>query len=106
MTNLKSTASLVRNILEEDERARNSDSFLYLKVLDQISEKNGVCIDEITVPMFLLSMKELGFPCFETVRRSRQLVQERSPELAANERVNAFRNAKELEYRAFVRGEC
>lgn len=105
MTNLKSTASLVRTILEEDERARNSDSFLYLKVLDQIGEEKGICIDEITVPTFLLSMKELGFPAFETVRRTRQLAQEHFPELASNERVSAFRGAKELEYRAFVRGD-
>ena len=37
MNELKNVSALVKNILEDDERARNTDNYLYLKVLENIS---------------------------------------------------------------------
>ncbi|MBP3427149.1 MAG: hypothetical protein J6M47_02670 [Clostridia bacterium] len=51
MDNLKATAHIVKHVLEEDKRTRNSDSFLYLKVLEYIAERSD-CPDlkSLTVP--------------------------------------------------------
>lgn len=101
---LKTTRARVLAILEQDERARNSDSFLYLRVIGMIAEEKGIDLDRMTVPDFLLNMNTIPVPPFESVRRTRQMVQREFPELSANETVEGFRDAKETEFREFVRG--
>lgn len=104
MNDLKTTTAIVRAILEQDEQCRNSDSFLYLKVLSVLGDKQGIDIDSMSVPYFLLNMQGTAFPGFETVRRSRQKIQQHHPELAACKAVEDFRTANECEYREFARG--
>ena len=99
---LVKTSELVKGILEQDERARNSDEFLYLRVLGVLGEMKGIDIFEMSVPCFLLNRKEMNFPCFETVRRSRQKVQADFPELASVERVGKKRKENEQVYKAFA----
>lgn len=103
MKDLKAITKLVKHILETDERTRNSDSFLYLRVLTTIGDQKGVDINTMSIPTFLLSLRECGFPPFESVRRARQKAQAANPELAACETVQGFRAANEVEYRAFSR---
>jgi hypothetical protein len=105
MNDLQNTTQLVKAILEEDKQARNSDSFLYLKVLEHISRKEGFAINHMTVPYFLENMKEYGFPGFETVRRTRQKVQQHHPELAACDKVKGMRMIEETEFRQYARSE-
>ena len=62
MLDLKNTTALVKEILTTDERARNSDSFLYFRVIENIGKRNGQNIDEISVAAFLLNMGLWGFP--------------------------------------------
>ena len=50
-------------------------------------------------------MSEDEFPAFETVRRARQKVQERNPELQGVERIKAKRKENEEIFREFARGE-
>ena len=102
MNELKTTTKLVKSILEENKQARNSDSFLYLKVLEHISEKEGFAINYMTVPYFLENMKDYGFPGFETVRRTRQKIQATFPELGACKQVEAMRTANEAEFWAYA----
>ena len=106
MNELKSISMLVKVILEQDELARNSDSFLYFRVLSFVAEEKGLDLFNITVPDFLMHMKAWGLPGFETVRRARQKVQQHNPELASAERVAAFRQENEVEYRAFAKGDA
>lgn len=106
-TELKNTKALVKAILEEDERARNSDSFLYLQVLIRLGEGKG--LDRVLhyVSIFLLHMAEWGFPPFESVRRARQKLQAEFPELSANKKVAAHRAENEQAFRQFAReGVC
>ena len=103
MTSLKTTKGLVQSILENDIRARNSDSFLYLRVLEFIGECKGVNLKSVPVSVFLQNMDEYGVPSFETVRRSRQKVQAEYPELAASEKVAEYRAENEEIYREFAR---
>ena len=104
MNDLKNTTALVKALLEEDKQCRNSDSFLYLKVLSVTGKRKGIDIETMSVPYFLLNLHGTAFPPFESVRRARQKIQEHNPHLAACEAVEDFRADLETEYRAFARG--
>lgn len=101
---LKSVRALVKIILERDVMARNSDSYLYMKVLEQISDAGKINLLGIPVAVFLECMDKLGAPSFETVRRSRQFIQAKHPELSANKAVSECRAEHERVYRDFARG--
>lgn len=105
MYDLKNTTALVKSILEQDKQCRNSDSFLYLKVLTVIGKQKGIDIESLSITRFLLDLHGAGFPPFESVRRSRQKIQQHHPELAASERVMGYRAELETEYREYARGE-
>ena len=94
--------SLVQTILEQDPRARNSDSFLYFRVLEIFATQKGLRLNEITVDNFLLNMCGKDFPPFESVRRNRALLQAKYPELRASETVREIRAENEREVRSFV----
>ena len=102
MTDLNTTTKLVKHILETDKQTRNSDSFLYLKVLEHIGRKEGYEINHITVRDFLENMKDYGFPGFETVRRTRQKIQAECPDLAACDKVQAMRMENEQAFKAYA----
>ena len=104
MPDLKNTTALVKSILEHDKQCRNSDSFLYLKVLSVIAEAKGIDLEIMSIPYFLLNLREIGFPPFESVRRARQKIQAKHPDLAACDKVQEFRAENEAEYRAYARG--
>lgn len=105
MLDLKNTTALVKSILEQDKQCRNSDSFLYLKVLSTVAKQKGIDLERMTVPYFLLNLHGAGMPPFESVRRARQKIQAAHPDLAACERVEGFRAANEQEYRAYAVGD-
>lgn len=106
MNELKNTTALVKTILEQDKRCRNSDSFLYFRVLSVVAKQKGITLDFMTVPDFLLNFHGRHFPPFESVRRARQKIQEHNPELAACEAVEGFRMENEADFRAYARGEA
>ena len=101
---LRNTKALVKTILEQDRKARNSDSYLYLRILKHIETETGAEFEQIPVTEFLLRMDALGVPPFESVRRSRQKVQAECPDLAADDVVQVFRAENEEVYRDFARG--
>lgn len=103
MSELKPITTLVKDILEHDTQARNSDSFLYFKVLEHQGQQKGVDIHSMSVTTFLLRMADYGFSPFETVRRARQANQAKYPHLAANAAVTENRKAMEEEYREYAR---
>lgn len=104
MVDLKTTTSLVKLILEENENTRNSDSYLYLKVLDYWGKQHDIDATQWTVQSFLLYMSDYGFPPFESVRRTRQKIQQTYPHLAASKKVEEYRTANEEVYRAYAQG--
>ena len=105
MNDLKNTTSLVLDLLEQNEQCRNSDSYLYLKVLSVVAKKKGINLYELTVPVFLLTMGNNGFPGFETVRRTRQKIQQHRPDLAACDAVEGFRAENDTAFRAYAVGD-
>lgn len=97
---LKNTKERVLEILERDEKARNSDDYLYYMVCRSI--------DDISVHLpfwkVLLNRKEFHYPAFESVRRSRQKWQQKFPELAGDSDVEAHRVLNEETFIDFARG--
>jgi hypothetical protein len=106
MQTIKKTSDLVRSILRKDKQARNSDSYLYLKVISHTADQIGVNLHGLSVPMFLLNGAEMGFVGFETVRRARQKIQQHHPELCACESVEGFRAENEAAFRDYARSEA
>ena len=105
MLDFKTTTDLVKYILTTDPKSRNSDTRLYLKVISEIADHKGINLHGLSVPEFLENSSKMGFVCFETVRRSRQKLQQHYPILASSEPVKGFRTANESAYRAFARGD-
>ena len=103
MKDLKSTKALVKFILENDERTRNSDSYLYLKVINEVADEHGIDLNKVPVTDYLINMSKSIFPSFETVRRTRQKIQAECPELAACDFVKECRTENEAAYREFAR---
>ena len=103
---LSNTKKIVTSILEDDEKARNCDSYLYLKVIERLAPEKGyepTIFMEMPVSYFLSNMQNEGFPLFETVRRTRQKVQAECPHLAACRKVKAFREENEEIFREFAK---
>lgn len=103
--NLLNVTALVKSILEQDQRARNSDSFLYLRVLKHIETEQREKLNGVTVFDFLLNLQGKVYPCFESVRRARQKIQREYPELSASEEVQAYRAENEALYHEYARSE-
>lgn len=96
---LTKTRHIVRDILENDESARNSDMALYIKVCERVNPA------VLTKPFgyVLGNRKELGIPPFETVRRTRQKLQEDCKDYSAAPNVEAQRMLNEEIFRDFAR---
>jgi len=99
------TSELVLALLAEDEKCRNSDSYLYMRVVSVVAERLEIDLRNVTIYDFLMNLHGTALPPFETVRRARQKVQERHPELSPNAAVAGYRQEEELKYRAFARCE-
>lgn len=97
------TNNLVHEILKTDKEARCSDNILYLRVLERIGKDSGINVHAMSVTALFVNMNKLPFPAFETVRRTRQKLQEVHPELRAVEEVEAHRMVLEEEYRDYAR---
>ena len=102
MLNLNKTTALVEHILRHDPQTRNSDSLLYLKVLQHQAEEKNMDLQSIPLPVFLLHMADWGFTPHESVRRARQKAQAKYPELAACDAVTEARAVNEQKYRAYA----
>ena len=98
---LKTTTNLVREILEHDPAARNNDDYLYYEVCRRIND------DSVKLPFWkvILNRKTYNLPAFESVRRSRQKMQEKHPELAGDSTVEAYRVMNEEVFREYARGK-
>ena len=99
---LKTTQDIVHEVLKSYEKARNSDNYLYYHVCAIFGKQHGVDIESMSMPMFFLHMKDIGFPAFETVRRTRQKIQAEYPELSGNSIVKGQRKKNEVAFREYV----
>lgn len=102
---LKTTTDLVMDILMDCPEARNSDNVLYIKVCKVIGKDKGLDIDKMSMPYFLLHLKEFGLPSIETVGRCRRKIVAWLPELAGDDAVQYGRAENEESFKRYARGE-
>lgn len=103
MDNLKTIMAVVKDVLEREPFCRNSDCFLELEVLKIYAKDLGLDIGTMTVETLYRNRIAWGFPKSESIRRTRQLVQAKYPELAASDPIDAYRLVKEERVKSFVR---
>jgi hypothetical protein len=96
---LLTVESLVEETLKESKAARNSDMFLYVKICEKINPE----VLNLPIYQLLLSLKEYGIPCPESVRRTRQKLQAANIELASDKRIAKLREKNEEEFREYAR---
>ena len=88
MKNIKRTSDLVKAILKEEPKARDSFPYLYYMVcLAKNPKALGMPFAQV-----IMNLKSLNLPPFESVRRARQKLQSAYPELAGTDNVEAFRS--------------
>lgn len=101
---LINTTKVVKTLLEDDPQTRNSDSYLYLKVLGVVEKEKNININRVPVKDFLINMNKWGFPPFETVRRTRQKLQNTFPALSAKTEIKAARKENERVVKEYAVG--
>lgn len=96
---LNTITKLVKQILEQDKRARNSDAYLYIKVCETINP------EALRQPFIEVQthLKEYGIPPISTVARTRRKLRRAYPELAGNSDVEAHRELNEEDFKAYAR---
>ena len=102
-TKLYQTTNLVKEVLEEKKRARNSDTYLYLQVIYKVGLLKGIDVNAMSVSEFFSKKDILGFPNYETCSRARRKLQAEHEELCGDEQVEAQRAVNEREYREFFK---
>ena len=103
MGRIREVTKDVKLILTVDEKARNSDDYLYSVICRMRLLYNNIDATRISFVDVMSRRKELNLPPYETVRRSRQKIQQHHPELRGNADVEAMRMVKEEEFRNYAR---
>lgn len=89
----------VERILEKCPEARSNDKLLYYKIALEI-DKSAITS---SFGYVLMNLDKYHLPSFESVGRARRKVQERHPELRANDKVEYFRAKEEKKYEAYAK---
>ena len=97
MERLKKVEHIVEKILDVREDARKNDDILYLYVCEYLNRG----VSSMSLKNFLKTRKETGCPTFETVRRTRQKVFEKRPELKPK-KITEYREEMEDVYRDYA----
>ena len=103
MRRLRELSKRVKEVLMVNKEARNDDNVLYLHVLRQCGEENGIDVDSMSVPTLLLHCRDLKLPTLESTGRARRKVQEIHPELRADDSVQATKEMQEERYKHFAK---
>lgn len=103
MKHLHTVKDVTEIILNNIPATRENDSMLYCYVLDNFAiEKWGNPItDKYNMKYILFNVNKWDMPTFETVRRARQKLQAKYPELRADTETQKARSECEKQFRAF-----
>ena len=97
MRNLKTIENRVLAVLKEHPEARNDDMKLYLLVSKAcIYDTHG--ISHFSFEDVMSNYKAYGIPCFESIRRTRQKIQAKYPELGCSPEVRRARHKMQRVY--------
>ena len=96
---LNQTQVIVKDILMNYPIARDSDMYLYLRVVKRL---NPAAVNK-PFSEVVLNLEELGLPCFDTVRRTRQKLQAEFLNLRGSDRIRSLRSINEEVFKEFAR---
>ena len=96
---LKYVTQKVEFLLRNYPDTRNSDAVLYARLCEMLNP----VVRQVPFSIVMRYMHEYGIPPAESVRRARQKLQAKYPELAASERVSAGRFLNEEVYREYAK---
>lgn len=92
---MKKVSKLVQEILQRDEKARNSDAYLIIKVYAVLFEAYGISESLDAVIRFMNLIATYKLPPIWSITRARRKVQAQFPELRATDDVGAMRELTE-----------
>ena len=90
--------ALVKEVLEENVKARNSDNILYAHICYMLNPS----VTKKPFGEVVVSLDAYGLPPFESVRRTRQKLQAERPDLRPCDEVELFRAENETAYKEFA----
>ena len=93
--------NLIRSILEENPAARSSDNILFAEVLKSVNTSLSPNVERAVIQALY---EGFGGVNFDSVRRSRQKIQQLNPDLQPPERIRARRKARQAEIETELRG--
>ena len=96
---IETTERIVKKILIKDKKARNSDNYLYIKVIKYLN--NGA--EERPFNEVMINLKKMGLPCYETVSRTRRRIQAEHPELWSDATIKRYREEAEKDFEDYSR---
>lgn len=98
-TDLKGVQKATRYVLENVPESRNNDGLLVSKVLERINP----IVKGLKFNFVLEHRNELNLPSFESITRTRRLLQSNHIELKADNVVSESRACLEEEFKAYSR---
>ena len=102
MKTLKTIENRVLAVLKEYPEARNDDMKLYLLVSEAcIYDTHG--IGDFRFEDVMSNYKAYGIPCFESIRRTRQKIQAKYPELGCSPEVRRARHKMQRVYSDYAK---
>ena len=102
MRNLKTIENRVLAVLKELPEARNDDMKLYLLISKAcIYDTHG--ISHFSFEDVMSNYKAYGIPCFESIRRTRQKIQAKYPELGCSPEVRRARHKMQRVYSDYAK---
>lgn len=102
MSKLKTIEDRVRLILEDCPEARDDDMKLYFMVCQRyFYDSHGM--KDVSFNEFIHTFRELGCPNFESVRRTRQMLQSKHPELGCSPVARRARSRGQRAYEKYAK---
>ena len=102
LNELNTTKALVEKVLKEVPSTRDSDSLLYLNVIQNVAKEYNIRLENMSITTYLLNLSTSPFPCFESVRRCRCKLQAENSDLASSEKVADAKSQNEFAYKEFA----
>ena len=98
---LQSVEQRVLYVLENHPEARESDDVLFSLVYENC---NPIVVN-MSFEKVMKNRAAYGLPTLESIRRSRQMIANRRPDLDCSKRKRRLRDAAEEEYREYARNK-
>lgn len=98
MSRCSKVEPVVRKVLEENLETRGDDFLLVYKVFKEFLPD----IDNYDFKEIMLNHREYNLPYFESVRRTRQKLQSKNPDLLPSENTRRGRKLEEADYISYA----